>query len=283
MPLVCALDRAHVGRRTAKDAPPAVDPANVAIERRQRTHHRRADVPGAEHGNVQIGAYHVLEKPVVDAVCRAPRLETLAGPCHDVGHRGLRRTVNVGSRNYALARLATQVRSDDRCLALPVQRAQVAQPQRQLAGNGFEQYVDHAAATLSHRGSQRKLAQRRRLVVAQHIARDARALVLELAATDRAERLGRGHDHLGADLSRRRAADARNRHQHDTLARSRKVAQFVNPLVHCPPSIALSTASGVAGACSSGSGCSSVAMASRNARNAEMPSISGGSPTAFDR
>ena len=165
-----------------------------------------------------------------------------------------------------------------------MQRAQVAQPVRQAAADGFEQDVHHPAATLPQRRAEGETPGLGFGRLAEQPGRDVGALMFELPAADRTDRLARRDDHLRAGFARRRTADAGDGHQHGAVPGSGKVGQFVDPLVHDRTApIARSTASGVAGRSSAGSGLPSVAMASRIACSTEIASISGGSPTALER
>ena len=103
---------------------------------------------------------------------------------------------------------------------LPVQSAQVPEPGRHDAGHGFEKYLDDTATALPQGGPQRETTQGQLLLV-QHPCRDARALVFQLTAADRANGLRRRDDHLRADLPGRRAADAGDGDQHGRLTGDR--------------------------------------------------------------
>src|SRR5438128_1701674 len=63
-----------------------------------------------------------------------------------------------------------------------------------------------AAAALAERVAEREFSFTLRLARQQHLARDLERGVLEVAAADRAVRLGRAYPHARARLARRRAA-----------------------------------------------------------------------------
>ena len=80
-----AFDGPDIGRNGAEDAAPAIDPANIAVERRQRLHNGGTDVPSAEDRDIEIGSDHVLEEPVVNSVRRAARSQPLTRPRDNIG------------------------------------------------------------------------------------------------------------------------------------------------------------------------------------------------------
>src|SRR5690606_21456558 len=161
----------------------------------------------------------------------------------------------------------------------------------------FEQQRDMPAAALPQRGPERKLAQARPLFAAQHVAGDLDGAEFERAAPDAADAgLGR-HHHLGPGLARRRTVDGGNRDQHGGNAALFQIRQRIQPAAHFAAtasgaaaslrfaaSMASSTRSGVAGA-SRWTRCvpAAAATASLSASQPEIASISGGSPTAFER
>ena len=97
-----------------------------------------------------------------------------------------------------------------------MQCRKVAQPRRHAINDRFKQNLDHTTAALSRRGSQWKTSQRRTLIV-EHADCDASTLILELGATDRANRLRRRDNHLRADFAWRGAADTGNCNEHCRL------------------------------------------------------------------
>src|SRR6185437_14369112 len=100
-----------------------------------------------------------------------------------------------------------------------------------------------------------------------------------------------GDHHRRAGLARRRAFRRRDDDEHGVAVARERGGEGIDP-AHLDPyprerrsSTAARTRSGVAGADSRGKRVPSatLAIASRNAWNAESASISGGSPTAFER
>ena len=90
--------------------------------------------------------------------------------------------------------------------------------------------------------------------------------------------------HFCTHLAWRRPAYIDNGYQDNGLSCFACFVQILYPVRHSTgPSKACRTASGVAGAFSTGMGFESVAMASRMAWKTDKASINGGSPTAFDR
>ncbi len=117
---------------------------------------------------------------------------------------------------------------------------------------------------MTERSAEREFAQRGRTFAAEAIESEARTFIFELTAAYRADRIGSCNEHLCAELARRGAGDAGDRDEHGRLAGPQELIERCDPVVHLAiPSIAFNTASGVAGACRSGSGRSSVAIASR--------------------
>ena len=281
---LCRLDRPHIRRHIAKKITPAVDPANVAVETRQGDYDGRAHVPGTKHGDIEIGP----DNGFVELLHLALRARSVVENCSRSGNqlRVCRRFIDteytVGRDHELRGRRLRNARHDDCRFALAVQRAQVPQPGGHAAGNRFEQNLHDPAATLAHRRTQRETAQRE-LFLGKHADSNARALILQLPATDRADRLAGRDDHLRADFSRRRTANACHRDKHGRLSRRTQVTQFVDPLIHrrhlaahAESPRALPVPAGPATGFAS-------AIASRNARKADKPSISGGSPTALER
>ena len=213
---LAGFDGPDVAGLGAEDAAAAVDPADVAVQPGEQADERGADVPGAEHGDIEIAGHDGLVERAVFQRRRAA-LQVAARFVDDAGI-----AVALVDAEYAVGRddelgPRAGVRDQHRRPPLAVQRAQVAQPFGQAAAHGLEQHVHHAAAALPERRAERETARRRRARV-QQAGGDVGALVFELAPADRADGLAGGHDHLRPGLAGRRSADAGDRDQHGRLA-----------------------------------------------------------------
>ena len=141
-----------------------------------------------------------------------------------------------------------------------------------------------AAAALTKLGTERMAGAARSGTAGQHGLGGGDGAPLERAAADGAVIAFRRHGHGGTRFARCRAAGGNHGDAGAGRMPLQRVAD-VPPDLHAPPPFkARNMASGVAGASSLGICPGFVrAMASKTAVQTEMPSISGGSPTALDR
>ena len=151
-------------------------------------------------------------------------------------------------------------------------------------------------AALAERRPQWKIAHHRSIAAIEHIARRIDAGKFQIAAADRAEQSVARDHHLAAGLTWCGAARGKHGHQYRRFAGAIERSQRIQPGLHHSAALAVGTvatvrrcatasktASGVAGAFRCNGPSPVAAIASLIAWNTDMPSISGGSPTAFDR
>ncbi len=97
-----------------------------------------------------------------------------------------------------LFRLGSEARTHDGRPALSIQTIELTSPVLGTDIERLEEDIDDATTTLTEGGAKREFAQHRCAVAAEAIEGDARTLILELAAADRADRIASCNEHLGA-------------------------------------------------------------------------------------
>ena len=267
----------------------------------------RADQPdagrsvAAQRGGDDLEVELMVVRHDQHAACRAGNAATACAGCavthrHDIAAAGWPATPPAADRSRSPG---TADRPSSFTSALPTWPAPNSATCSRGGRISSNSTRDMAAAALAERRAERKVARvhgrRRRR---QQRARRGLALVLQVAAADRAgDAVGRDH-HLGSrpraawSLARPARSPARRLARHAPPPRARRAsAAITRPLPHrAPPSAGAAPRSPSAPAPASPARRAAAARrrphaatASRSAWNTAMPSISGGSPTALER